>query len=126
MVIEHRLDALLPLAMLLGERVAQPHPRAQVEDVRRRDPRLGHPAGHQQLAQVPGVGAVVLGVLLVALQSGGVRRLGEMHDRSDPLQLLDHEPPAGRRLQRDLQLLAAKPGQEPAHARAVRRRHARP
>jgi len=73
-----------------------------------------------------GVGAVVLGVLLGAFQRGRVRRLGEMHDGSDPLQLLDGEPPAGRRLQRDLQLLAGKPGQEAAHARAVGRRDPRP
>jgi hypothetical protein len=74
---------------------------------------------------MPGVGTVVLGALLVAFQGGGVRRLGKMHDRLDPLQLLDHEPPAGRRLQRDLQLLVAKASKEPAYGRAVGRRHAR-
>ncbi len=105
--------------------MAQSHPRAQIENVRGRDPGLGHPAGHQQLAQMPGVGTVVLGMLLVAFQRGGVRRLGEMHRGSDPLQLLDHEPPASCRLQRDLQLLAAKPGKEAPHARTVCRRDPR-
>jgi hypothetical protein len=32
-VIEHRLDALLPLAALIDQRVAQPHPRAQIEQM---------------------------------------------------------------------------------------------
>lgn len=105
--------------------MAQPDAGAQIEDVRRRDPGLGQPAGHQQLAQVTGIGAVVLGMLLVTAQRGGVRGLGQMHNGSDPVQLLDHEPPARGRLQRDLQLLAGKSRQEPAHARPVGRRHAR-
>jgi MerR family transcriptional regulator, redox-sensitive transcriptional activator SoxR len=62
-VIEHRLNALLPLAALVRERVAQPHPRAQIEDVLRRDPRLWQPSDHQQLAHVARVGAVALGAL---------------------------------------------------------------
>ncbi len=37
-VVEDRLDPLLPLCALLAERVAQPDTRAQVEDVLRRDP----------------------------------------------------------------------------------------
>jgi hypothetical protein len=28
MVLEHRVDALLPLAALVNQRMAQPHPRA--------------------------------------------------------------------------------------------------
>jgi hypothetical protein len=64
--------------------------------------------------------------LLPAAQRSGVGRFGEVHDGADSLQLLDHEPPAGRRLQRDLQLPAAKPSKEPAHARAVGRRDPRP
>jgi hypothetical protein len=50
----------------------------------------------------------------------------EMHPRADALELLDDEPPAGRRLQRDLELLADEALQEPADPRAVGRRHASP
>ena len=40
MVIEDRLDPLLPLAALLVERVAQPDPGAQIEDMLGRNPGL--------------------------------------------------------------------------------------
>ena len=46
--------------------------------------------------------------------------------RRQPAQLLNDEPPARRRLERDLELLAGKPGEKPAHALTVRRRHPRP
>ena len=121
MVIKHRLDALLPLAALIGERVTQPDPRAQVEHVIGRDPRLRQPLDHQQLAQMPGVRAVALGALFVPAPRGGLRRLGQMHPRADRAQLLDHEPPARRRLQRDLELTATKARKEATHALTVRR-----
>ena len=38
---------------------------------------------------------------------------------TDPLELLDHEPPAGRGLQRDLQILAGETPQELAHTGPV-------
>jgi hypothetical protein len=57
-VIERRLNALLPLAALIAKRVAQPDPCAQIEQVVGRDPRLGQPRDHHQLAQVPGVRAI--------------------------------------------------------------------
>jgi len=120
------LDPLLPLRALFGEGVAQPHPRAEIEDVGGRDPRLRQPADHQQLAQVPGVGAVALGALLGSPPGRGLRRLGEMHTGAHPPQLLDHEPPARRRLQRRLKLLVAEAAKEPTHVRAMRRRDPRP
>ena len=57
-VIQRRLDPLLPLATLLRQLVAQPHLRARIEDVLGRDPRFRQPVDHQQLAQMLGVGAV--------------------------------------------------------------------
>jgi hypothetical protein len=39
-VVEHRLDPLLPLSTLIDQRVAQPDPRTQIEDVIGRNPRL--------------------------------------------------------------------------------------
>ena len=50
MVVEHRVNPLLALAALVGEGVAQPHTRAQIEDVIGRDPRLRQAADHHQLA----------------------------------------------------------------------------
>jgi hypothetical protein len=44
------VDALLPLAALIDEAVAQPDPGAQVEQVLRRDVGLRQPPGHQQLS----------------------------------------------------------------------------
>jgi hypothetical protein len=46
-----------------------------------------------------------------------------MHHSTHPTQLLDHEPPPRRRLQRHLELLAAEAAQELAHAHTVRRRY---
>jgi hypothetical protein len=49
-----------------------------------------------------------------------------VHAGADPPQLLDHKPPARRRLQRHLQLGSAKATQKPPHRLAMRRRHPRP
>ena len=126
-VIEHRLNPLLPLATLSGQGVTQPHTRAQIQQVRRRDPRLRQPPDHQQLAQMPRVGAVGLGTLLVAAPRARLRRLGQMRPGTDRVQLLDHKPPARRRLQRHLELPAAETAQKLPDALAVRRRtRARP
>ena len=125
MVIENGLDALLPLAALVDERVTQTHAGAQIKQVPWRDPGLRQPSDHQQLPQVAGVGAIVLGALLVPSPSGRLGRLGQVHHGAHPTQLLDHEPPARRRLQRDLELLVAEALEEPADPGAIRRRHTR-
>ena len=126
MVIEHRLDPLLPLAALLREGVAQPDAGAEIEDVIGRDPRLREPAGHQQLPQMPGVRPVALGALLAPPQRRGLRRLGQVHPRPDRVKLLDDEPPARRRFQRHLELLASEAAQELADTGAVSGGHPRP
>jgi hypothetical protein len=108
MVIQRCLDPLLPFAALLRQHVAQPQPLTQIEDPRRRDPGLGQAPDHQQLPQMPGVGAIALGALLWAPQPGGLRRLSQMRHRTDPVKLLDREPPARRRLQRHLEPLAVE------------------
>jgi hypothetical protein len=74
---------------------------------------------------MPRVRAIVLGALLGPAPRSRLRRLGQMHRRTHGAQLLDNEPPAGRRLQRDLELTVAKALQEPPHAHAVGRRHPR-
>jgi hypothetical protein len=45
-----------------------------------------------------------------------------MRTAADPPQLLDYEPPAGRRLKRRLQLGATEPLEKPAHRPPIRRR----
>jgi hypothetical protein len=121
-VVEHGLHALLPLAALIDQRVAQPHPRAQVEQMLRWDPRFRQPPDHHQLAQMAGVGAIALGALLGLAARRGLGRLGQMHARADRLQLLDDEPPAARRFQRDLELAATETGGEAAQPGAIGRR----
>jgi hypothetical protein len=124
-VIQGRLNSLLPLRALLGQRGPQPDPGTQIEDVIGRDPRLRQPLDHQQLRQMPCVRAIALRALLRPPKVGGLRRLREGHLGTGPAQLLDHEPPTRRRLQRDLELLAAETRQELPRRRAVRRRHSR-
>ena len=63
-VVELGLDALLSLAALGDQRVAQADLRAQLEDVGGRYPGLRQATLPQQLAQVAGVGAVRLRPLL--------------------------------------------------------------
>ena len=121
MVVEHRLDPLLPLAPLVRKRVPRTDPRAQIEDVLGRDPRLRQPrssAAHADASRPRGRSSRAS----CCPCSARLRRLGQMHLRADAAQLLDHEPPAGRRLQRHLELLAGETLNEPAHASAISRR----
>src|SRR5579872_4935034 len=74
---------------------------------------------------MPGIRTIVLRALLRPTPLRRFRRLGQMHDRTHPPALLDHEPPAGRRLKRDLELLTGEPLQEPAHASTISRHHPR-
>src|SRR3954467_7632734 len=90
------------------------------------DPRLGQPADHQQLAQVPSVRAVALGALLGPPPGRGLGGLGEMHPRADLPQLPDHEPPPPRGPHRPPQLLPAKAAENPPYVRAMSRREPRP
>jgi hypothetical protein len=118
-VVEHGLDALLPLAALIDERVAQSDTGAQVEQVLGRDPRFRQPTDDQQLAQMARVGAVALGPLLGPAARRGLGRLGQMNLGADRPELLNDEPPARRRLQSHLDLLAAKARGEAPHPVAV-------
>ena len=55
-------------------------------------------------------------------QTARLRRLRQVHPGADPLELLDHKPPARGRLQRNLKLPPSEPREEPPDAGAVRRR----
>jgi hypothetical protein len=60
-----------------------------------------------------------------ASTGGGLGRLGQVDDRANLRQLISHKPPASRRLQRDLKLLAAELLAESPDALPVRRRDPR-
>jgi hypothetical protein len=92
---------------------------------RRRDPRLRQPPDQQQFTQMPRISPVGLRALLLALQRARLGRLGQVHLRADTVELLDHEPPARRRLQRDLQTLALERHQKRPNPGAIRRCDAR-
>src|ERR1019366_4146110 len=124
-VVEHGPHSLLPLPALVDKRVTQPHLRAQIKQMIGRHPRLRQPTDHQQLPQMLRVRAVALGPLLVPAQRTRRRRLPKMHPSVDATQL-NNEPPARRRLKRDLELLAREPGEKPSHALTVRRRDTSP
>ena len=118
LVIEHRVHSLLPLRSLMREQMTRPDPGAEIQDVRRWNPRLRQPPDQKQLPQVPGIGPVGLRSLLLARQRGRLGRLGQVHLGPCPLELLDHEPPPRCRLQRYLQPLAPEPLLEPTNPRA--------
>jgi hypothetical protein len=75
---------------------------------------------------MPRVGAIGLRALLGAAAGAGHDRLGEMHLGAARAQLLGHEPPARRRLERRLDRKTAEAAQEPAHMLPVRGRDPRP
>jgi hypothetical protein len=103
-VVEHRVHPLLPLGALMHEHGADTEPGTKIQEVRWSDPRLREPADQQQLPQMPAVCPVGLRALLLALQSAGLRRLGQMRLSTNTLNLLNEKPPAGGRLQRDFQI----------------------
>ena len=117
-VIQDRLDALLPLTALMRKRVPQPDLGAKIEQVIGRDPGLRQLSDRQQLTNMPRVSTIALGALLIPTPRGGLSRLGQVHRGTGPTQLIGHEPPAGRRLQRDLELQTTEPLTEPPDAPA--------
>jgi hypothetical protein len=116
--------AQLRLGGVLGpEIVIQLEQRPAFQDVAGRDPALREPAIGQQLAKVPGVGLVGLGVPLAAASRGGVSRLADMRGNAGPGQLLSDVPPPGAPLQRERDVPAAgEPRQPSPQVQAVSRR----
>ncbi|VAZ70883.1 hypothetical protein LAUMK4_00623 [Mycobacterium persicum] len=100
------VDALLPGTALLHQRAIQPAQGANLHHLRRRDPQLGEPALHQQRPQQPRIGAVGLGSLLGAPQPRDLGRIPQMRHHPRHGQLLDHIPPPGTALQRELRVPA--------------------
>jgi hypothetical protein len=103
-----------PGGVLLAQVAEQLQPGTHLQHLLRRNPRLRQPPGRQQLAQMPGVGAVTLRTTLRPAGGRGVGRLGQVRLHSGTAQLLHHEPPAGAGLDRERR---RRPGQvrlEPA------------
>jgi hypothetical protein len=90
-----------------------------------RDPGLRQPSDHQQLPDVLSISPIALGALLVPAPGRGFGGFGEVHDRVNPAQLVGDEPPAGRCLQRNLELPAAELLTEPPHPSPIRWRDPR-
>jgi hypothetical protein len=117
-----RLDALLPGGALIDQRLAQTHHRAQLEHVRRRDPRLRQLTGEQQPQLQITIGVVGLRAPLAPASGRRLRRIGEMGAVAGAVDLLDHEPPAGRPLKRELGLTVRELAQPGTHLGPRRRR----
>jgi hypothetical protein len=102
---ELRLQPLLPAGALVDQRLAQPHTRTQLQDLRRRDPRLRQLARREQPQQQIAVGPVGLRAPLAPALTRRLGRVSEMGAMPRPLDLLDHEPPARRPLERETHLV---------------------
>src|SRR5205823_14365203 len=121
LVEELRLQPLEPGRALIDQRLPQPDTAAQLEDVHGRDPRLRQLTGEQQPQLQIAIGVVGLRAPLAAAPRGRLRRVGETRNMAGPLDLLDHEPPAGRPLEYKLACQPVEP-LKPLTQRLTRRR----
>jgi hypothetical protein len=113
LVEEDRVDALDPGGVLAAQVVIQLQQRPAFQDVSGRDPAFREPVLGRQLAQVPGVGLVGLGVPLTAAGEGGIGRLGQVHADPGRGQLLGHVPPPGAPLRRERHVVTAGEPRQP-------------
>jgi hypothetical protein len=125
-VVEHRLDALLPLAALLAQGVAQADPGAQIEQVDPAGSMTPAPARSSTAPAGAGRPRDRTWRAPSARAAHWSRPARPDAPRTDRAQLLDHEPPARRGPQRHLELAAAETLQKPPDRLAMRRRHPRP
>jgi len=86
----------------LIKRLAQTHQRAQLKDLRWRDPRLRQLAAQQQPQLQIAVSVVGLRSPLAAAPGRRLGGVGQMRAVPRALDLLDHKPPAGRPLDHKL------------------------
>src|SRR5207237_5056569 len=103
-----RVDALLPRAALIDQRLAQTHQRAQLEDLRRRDPRLRQLAAEQQPQLQITVGVIGLRAPLAPASGRRLSRVSQMRAVAGALDLLDDEAPARRPLDDKLHRMAGE------------------
>jgi hypothetical protein len=110
-----RLQPLLPGGALVDQRLAQPHARAQLQDLRRRDPRLRQLPRREQPQQQIAIGPVGLRPPLAPTLSRRLRWIGEMRAIAGTHDLLDHEAPTRRPLERKLHIETVEPRQPLLH-----------
>jgi hypothetical protein len=122
LVEELRLQPLLPAGALVDQPLTQPHARAQLQDLLRRDPRLRQLARREQPQQQVAVGAVGLRPPLTATLSRRLRRVGQVRAMPGPLDLLDDEPPTRRPLEREMHLAENVEARQPLAHRLTSRR----
>jgi hypothetical protein len=106
------LEALLPGDPLLEQRLAQTDASAELEDMSGRNPRLPQLPVQQQLQHVVAVGPVGLGATLAAAPGRRLGRVSQMRVVPRAGDLLAHEAPASRALEREVDnaaLEASKP-----------------
>jgi hypothetical protein len=94
------VQALTPAAPVLGQRLAQLCPVAQLLDLCRRDPRLGQHLFRQQPCQPARIEPIGLGAAAAAEQSARLHRLRQPHLETIGDQLAPDPAPTGRRLDR--------------------------
>ena len=118
---ELRLQPLLPGGALVDQRLAQPHPPTQLQDLRRRDPRLRQLARRQQPQEQVAVGAVGLRAPLAPALDGRLRRVGEVRAMTGARDFLGDEPPARRPLESKMHIVQRVEARQPlAHRLASR------
>ena len=111
-----RLQPLLPSGALVDQRLAQPHTRAQLQDLPRRDPRLRQLARREQPQQQIAVGPVGLRAPLAPAPDRRLRWVGQVCAVTGAHYFLDNEPPARCALEREVHLVnILEPRQPLAH-----------
>ncbi len=94
------MQALTPTAAVLGERLTQPRPVAQLLDLRRRNPRLGQHLLRQQPRQPARIKPIRLRAAPAAEQGSRLHRLSQPHIETACDELAPDPTPTGRRLDR--------------------------
>jgi hypothetical protein len=94
------VQALTPTAAVLGQRLAQPRPIAQLLDLCRRNPGLGQHLLGQQPGQPARIEPIGLGAAAPAEKSPRLQRLNHPHLETGCDELAPHPAPAGRGLDR--------------------------
>jgi hypothetical protein len=118
---QHGVDALQPLGALTNECLAQPDLRAQIQNVRRRDPRLRQAVCMSSSRSSRASSLSVFARRLRFLTHPRLRRLGEARLDADTDAFLGDEPPARHRLNRDDRFVRRQPRQQRAHRSAAGR-----
>ena len=109
LVEQGRVDAVQPRGAVGHQVVVEPHRSADLQYLRRRDPRLRHPVMLAELSQSSRVDLVRLRAALHPMDAGRrLRRVREMRRHTSRPALLDDEPPPGAALNHHVDLLPSE------------------